>query len=421
MAAAGKFRHWTSDILAGDPHPTIQYKKSSLNLIADSLSRLRMGEPYNYNFPQHNTEPIILKKKAEINMVTTCTKSAEQDQLTLKLPDLQIKVRDIFKTLDKCQLITNAEKVLDELEPAKLRELQNQDQSIINLKNSTRQSVITDKDNILRMKVDYKGDILEAILLPKVLRSWIIASTHKFCRHQGGDCCYNKIRVTYFWSGMKNDICQAISNCKICKMESPNLGKYMNLHLEIGTAPMHFLAMDTIKIQDADSAYKYAFTLIDMLTNYMFIIPVKDICGKTLVHEYIYKVYLPFGRTEKFLLDNGTSFINEHCKNLAKALAFTHVQFSLRNPRANGQIENVHNFLKRRMKKIRHKWHKAIQIAAHYYNTFPSASNVHSPFLLHFGRECRNPLWNKLNPGNTVIRQGDISPQITQTLEGSHN
>ena len=115
-------------------------------------------------------------------------------------------------------------------------------------------------------------------------------------------------------------------------MESPNLGKYMNLHLEIGTAPMYFLAMDTIEIRDADSAYKYAFTLIDMLTNYLFVIPVKDIGRKTLVHEYIYKVYLPFGRTEKFLSDNGTSFINKHWRNLAKALAFTHIQSSLRNP-----------------------------------------------------------------------------------------
>ena len=350
-------------------------------------------------------------------MVTTHAKSAEQDQFTPKLLDLQIKVWDIFKTSDKHQLIMNAEKVLNELEPAKLRELQNKDQSIINLKNSRKQSVIADKDNVLRMKVDYKGDILEAILLPKVLRPWIITSTHEFCRHQGGDCYYNKIRAMYFWSGMKNDICQAISNCKICKMESPNLGKYMNPHLEIGTVPMHFLTMDTIEIRDADSAYKYAFTFIDMLTNYVFVIPVKDICGKTLVHEYIYKVYLPFGRTEKFLSDNGTSFINEHWRNLAEALAFTHIQSSPRNPRANGRIKNVHNFLKRTMKKIRHgdktiKWYLAIQIAAHYYNTFPSASKGHSPFLLHFSRECSNPLWNKLNPGNTVIRQGDITTSV---------
>ena len=51
---------------------------------------------------------------------------------------------------------------------------------------------------------------------------------------------------------MKNDICQAFFYCKICKMESHNLGKYMNLHLEIGTVPVHFLAMDTIEIRDAD-------------------------------------------------------------------------------------------------------------------------------------------------------------------------
>ena len=69
------------------------------------------------------------------------------------------------------------------------------------------------------------------------------------------------------------------------------------------------------------------------------------------------------------------------------------------------------------MKKIRHgdktiKWHEAFQIAAHYYNTFRIASNGHSPFPLHFGRESSNPLWNKLNPENTVIRQGDITTSV---------
>ena len=166
-AAVDKFHCWTSDILAGDPHPTIQYKKGCLNLIVDSLSRLRTGDHYKYNAPLHNDEPLVLKEKVEINMVTTRAKSAEQDQLTPKLPDLQIKVRDIFKTSDKWQLIRNTEKVLDDLELAKLRELQNTDQSIINLKNSRKQSVITDKDNILRMKVDYKGGVLKQSCFPK--------------------------------------------------------------------------------------------------------------------------------------------------------------------------------------------------------------------------------------------------------------
>ena len=100
-ATADKFHHWTSDILAGDPHPTIQYKKGSLNLIVDSLSRLKTGDHYKYDVPLNNAKPLVLKEKVEINMVTTRAKSAEQDQLTPKLPDLQIKVWDIFKTSDK--------------------------------------------------------------------------------------------------------------------------------------------------------------------------------------------------------------------------------------------------------------------------------------------------------------------------------
>ena len=69
--AVDKFHCWTSDILAGDPHPTIKYKKGSLNLIADSLSRLKTEEHYEHNIPLHNTKPIILKKKVELNMVNT--------------------------------------------------------------------------------------------------------------------------------------------------------------------------------------------------------------------------------------------------------------------------------------------------------------------------------------------------------------
>ena len=68
--------------------------------------------------------------------------------MTLNLPDLQIRVWDIFKTSDKHQLFKKTEKVLDTLEPAKL---QDEDQSIINLKNSRKQSVVADKDNILRI------------------------------------------------------------------------------------------------------------------------------------------------------------------------------------------------------------------------------------------------------------------------------
>ena len=54
--AADKFQCWSSDILAGDPHPEIEYKKGLLNFITDSLLRLRTRELYEHNIALHNTE-----------------------------------------------------------------------------------------------------------------------------------------------------------------------------------------------------------------------------------------------------------------------------------------------------------------------------------------------------------------------------
>ena len=417
MAASEKLCRWTSDIMLLGP--TIEYIRGPNNVIADSLSRLRTNDHYIYEKQLENNEPIRLDDKMEINMVQTRAQTAGWDTDTQKLPELQVRVWDILKVSDKRQLIRNTEDILETLDPIKLQELQDNDPSITKLQWNRKTSITADKDNILIYAVDIKGRTVQAILLPKAPRPWIIANMHEFSGHQGDQHLYNKIRVTFFWNGMRNDICQAIAKCRVCKMESPNLGKYMNLHLEIGIAPMHFLAMDMIEIRNTKSPYQYAFTLIDMLTNYVFVIPVKDISGKTLVHEYIYKVYLPFRCTEKFLSDNGTSFLNKHWRNLAKALAFKHIQSSSRNPRANRRIENIHNFLKWTTKKIMHsnpsmQWHEVIQIAAHNYNTFTSALNGYSPFLLHFGREDSNPLWNKLNPGNTVILQGDITQSIQE-------
>ena len=99
---------------------------------------------------------------------------------------------------------------------------------------------------------------------------------------------------------------------------------------------------------------------------------------------------------EKFLSDNGTSFINEDWKNLAKALSFHHIQSSPKNPRVDGRIKNVHNFLKRTMKRLDMATNPSSGMKQSRlqctYNTFPSTSNGHSPFLLYFRRECSNPL-----------------------------
>ena len=61
----------------------------------------------------------------------------------------------------------HADKVLYSLDPAKLRQLQDRDQSIINLKNYRKQSVIEDNNEILRIKYIIKAKHWKQFYYPK--------------------------------------------------------------------------------------------------------------------------------------------------------------------------------------------------------------------------------------------------------------
>ena len=93
-----------------------------------------------------NNEPILLEEDAEINMVQTHARTAEQGNDMQRPPELQVSVKDILRG----------------------------SASWINLQRSRKMSVTVDKNNVLRYAVDVKG---ETIKVPKALRPWIVAST----------------------------------------------------------------------------------------------------------------------------------------------------------------------------------------------------------------------------------------------------
>ena len=151
----------------------------------------------------------------------------------------------------------------------------------------------------------------------------------------------------------------------------------------------------------------------------------KDICRKILVYEYIYKVYLPFNHIETFLLDNGASFINKDWRNLARALSFKHIQSSPKNPRANGKIKNIHNFLKCTMKIIHGdkeiQWHDAIwsdccTFSQHIPQCCKWILTIPTPFWQRRFQPTLEQTWSRKH-SHTALWHYSISTWAAQTLE----
>ncbi len=109
---------------------------------------------------------------------------------------------------------------------------------------------------------------------------------------------------------------------------------------------MHFIAMDLVgHLTTLSKGHQYVLTVIDMLTNYVWCIPIQDKTADIMVSAYLQEVFTKFGGSMKLLSDNGMEFKNQ-VATVADQLGLKHVFSSPYYPQGNGCIENFHNFLK---------------------------------------------------------------------------
>ena len=75
--------------------------------------------------------------------------------------------------------------------------------------------------------------------------------------------------------------------------------------------------------------HRYALTVVDMLTGFIFCVPLKSKKAEEIVQTYLDEVYYRFGESRKILSDNGTKFKNiwsskKFQKNFDVKLRLTH-------------------------------------------------------------------------------------------------
>ena len=167
---------------------------------------------------------------------------------------------------------------------------------------------------------------------------------------------------------------------------------------------MDFISMDLIGEFHPPTAegYKYALTVICMLTGFTWCIPVKSKMAKDIMEAYMKEVYYKYGGSRKILSDNGTEFKNELFTTVAKKLGVEHKIYSPPfHPKSNGRIEGLHHFLKACLAKHvckTREWSEIVPMACAAYNFFPNEHSRESPFFLMFGRDPRIPLTELLTP-----------------------
>ena len=123
---------------------------------------------------------------------------------------------------------------------------------------------------------------------------------------------YQCLKWLYYWKGLQKDVDTQVKQCLKYRQQNLHLQHYTQLHLKVPSAPIHFIVIDLIgKFKPLHQGHHYAFTIIGMLMNYTWCIPLGTRVAD-IVHTYLVNVYCKFGGSHKILSNNGTEF-KEQC------------------------------------------------------------------------------------------------------------
>ena len=211
--------------------------------------------------------------------------------------------------------------------------------------------------NILKKRITVNGIPYEPIVLPGILKDYVLMLAHNEQGHNGFRRTYNALKYTYHWKGMKAAVQRHCSRCFTCAKHNVRVQQLKKEHFKLPPQPMEFISMDLIGEFHPPSSKgnRYALTAICMLTGFTFCIPLKNKTAEEVVSAYLDNIYCVFGPSKKILTDNGKEFKNKLWDQVFKDTRMHHMTSPIYSPQCNGRIEGFHKFLKATISKQLHR------------------------------------------------------------------
>lgn len=185
------------------------------------------------------------------------------------------------------------------------------------------------------------------LYVPVELRYELIAETHKNLAHLGIDKTLHKLKESYYFPHMREEVTKYINRCINCLYYKTQTGKQPGfLHpLDKGKTPFHTVHADHLgPFVKTKADHKYVFVLIDGYSKYVFLKSVYNVdAAETIfcLNEFISH----YGKPVRIITDRGTAFTARAFKALCESLSIQHVKVATATPRANGQVERINKII----------------------------------------------------------------------------
>jgi hypothetical protein len=256
------------------------------------------------------------------------------------------------------------------------------------------------------------GGHIPRIIVPESLRPQLLHAYHKSPisgGHWGLNKTYEKIRLSYFWPGMRADLNKYIAACSTCN-ESKGTQTKVN---ELGEfrddglyEPGDHWHMDFTEMPGGESLWLAVDRASRFVVGHATTNQTADTAGKAILHE----IMLHFGSPRNITSDNGQAFVGHTVAWINAALGSVHENTTPYHPQSNGLVERANETFEGVAKCLvgQSSWKRLVPFILWIINTTPNASTGVSPYFLMFGRHPRQPIDISILPDSTGVKAASL-------------
>ena len=243
----------------------------------------------------------------------------------------------------------------------------------------------------------YNKDEGRRLVVPSEYREQVLWDTHNepFAGHMGIEKTYDKIGRDFYWPGLYRDVRAYVLGCDECqRYKTVQTGPQGLMTGRILEKPWTFVAADLMHFPRSSSQNKYLVVFQDLFTKWVELKPIRAATAKAIAAALEELILFRWNTPRYFLSDNGSEFDNKHMQSVLKDYAIIRTPIPPYYARAN-PVERVNRTLKT-IKAIyvaeNHRaWDKHLHELRHALNTATQSSTRVSPAFLNYGRHPEPP------------------------------
>ncbi len=256
---------------------------------------------------------------------------------------------------------------------------------------AARGEVSVGDDDILRWRFDVESPW--RVWLPADMRDGVVRSGHDNLEgaHLGSKKTFARLRRSYFWPAMRDDIERYVGSCVQClARKSKRRPEGFQQPVRVDNV-RETVGMDLVKFPTTKEGYQYALVMVDHLSKFGVAVALKSKKAVSVAKAFVERWCLPLGRPDRILTDRGGEFVNALLEEVNKLFGTGHAKTAPYRPQSDGLVENRNRTLEQMLSHYvssdQKDWVKYLDYVVHAYNTAVHEATGYTPFFLEFGKE----------------------------------